>query len=250
MKTKLRKEVIALLIAAIILIILIITFLYMQAGEITIEGNTRYTEEEMRDFIFDTKLDENVIVAWVKNKLGYSVEIPFIEKYDVEIKSFDKINVVVYEKSIMGYIDYMGTYMYFDKDGIVVESSEEKISGVPRITGIDFDYILLHEPLPVENKEVFDLLLTVTQTLKKYELTVKKIYISDNLEISVYKKDVRVDLGTEKDLSEKISVLSDMASKLDGYSGTLDMKELDPDGNYTLKSDVNLREDKKINFSH
>jgi len=85
---------------------------------------------------------------------------------------------------------------------------------------------------------VFDLILTVTQTLQKYNLAVKKIYISDNLEITVYKKNVKVYLGTEKDLSEKIATLSDMQEELKEFSGTLDMSKLDREGvGYHIKTD-------------
>ena len=41
----------------------------------------------------------------------------------------------VYEKSVAGYVEYMGRYMYFDQDGIVVESSETRTEGIPQVTG-------------------------------------------------------------------------------------------------------------------
>ena len=60
-------------------------------------------------------------------------QIPFIQKYDVEVTIWpDKMNVAVYEKAIVGYISYMGCNMYFDKDGIVVESSSENYTAVFR----------------------------------------------------------------------------------------------------------------------
>ena len=43
------------------------------------------------------------------------------------------MNVTIYEKAVVGYINYMGCNMYFDKDGIVVESSSKLYSGVPQI---------------------------------------------------------------------------------------------------------------------
>ena len=32
-------------------------------------------------------------------------------------------------KSIVGYVSYMSSYMYFDREGIVVESSGQKVRG-------------------------------------------------------------------------------------------------------------------------
>ena len=31
-------------------------------------------------------------------------------------------------------IEYLGRYMYFDKDGIIVETSDKKTAGIPQIT--------------------------------------------------------------------------------------------------------------------
>ena len=48
------------------------------------------------------------------------------------------MEIIIYEKSIVGYVSYMSSYMYFDKDGIVVESSSSQLDGVPWVTGLDF----------------------------------------------------------------------------------------------------------------
>ena len=42
----------------------------------------------------------------------------------------------------MGYVADMSSYMYFDKDGIVVESSSSQLDGVPWVTGLDFGQIV------------------------------------------------------------------------------------------------------------
>lgn len=237
MMKKINKKIVALLVSVIVLLLLIILGISMRIQTIEVDGNEQYTDEEIQNLIFENEYDRNMIVFWLKNKLGKTATIPFVEKYDVEMQSMSKVKVTIYEKSMVGYIDYMGTCMYFDKDGIVVESSEKVIDGIPKVTGIDFEYILLHEPLPVENQKIFDLILNVTQTLQKYALDVKRIYISGNMEITLYKGNVKIYLGKEKDLNEKISELNDLAPKLDGHSGTLDMSVLNIEGSYTLKED-------------
>jgi hypothetical protein len=58
------------------------------------------------------------------------------------------------------------------------------------------------------------------------------------LEIRLYLDKIRVELGTKKDLSEKIMDLRDILPNLSDVSGVLDMKILDVNGNgYTLKKD-------------
>lgn len=56
----------------------------------------------------------------------------------------------MFEKSVVGYVSNMSSYMYFDKDGIIVESSSEQLPGVPWITGLEYGKILLYEPLEVK----------------------------------------------------------------------------------------------------
>lgn len=207
---------------------------------ITIEfsGSEKYTDKELSEYLFPTKKSANPFVFWFTSRFKEHVEIPFVEAYDVELDGLSNFNVTFYEKSLVGYVEYMGSYKYFDKDGIVVESSSRLIEGVPFVTGIDVDYIVLHSKLPVEDDKVFDVLLDITQLLNKYEIDVDKIFISNELEIRLYLDKIRVELGTKKDLSEKIMDLRDILPNLSDVSGVLDMKILDVNGNgYTLKKD-------------
>ena len=55
--------------------------------------------------------------------------------------------------------------MYFDKDGIVVETSEQRTPGIPQVAGLQFGYVVMNEKLPVENEEVFEDILDITQLL-------------------------------------------------------------------------------------
>lgn len=201
-------------------------------------GSEKYTDEELADYLFPTKKSANPFVFLLTDKFGEHVEIPFIEAYDVTIKGLKEYEITFYEKSLVGYVEYMGSYKYFDKDGIVVESSGRLIEDVPFVTGIDVDYIVLHSKLPVANEKVFDLLLDLTQLLYKYEIAVDKINVSKDLEIKLYMGNVRVELGNGEDLSEKVMDLRDIMPGLVDVSGVLDMKELDVHGNgYTFKKD-------------
>ena len=63
---------------------------------------------------------------------------------------------------MIGYVEYLGTNLYFDKDGIVVESSSEILEGVPKISGLKFSEVTLYEKLPVEDDHVFQVILNLT----------------------------------------------------------------------------------------
>ena len=95
-------------------------------------------------------------------------DIPFIETMDVTILSPDSIRITVYEKALAGCIQYLGLYMYFDKDGTVVETSSETTPGVPIVTGLAYNEVILNRKLPIEDEEVFNTILNLTKMMEKY----------------------------------------------------------------------------------
>ena len=204
---------------------------------ISFQGSDQYTDKELAGYLFETELQTNPFLFLWNNKFGDHVEIPFIEEYDVETDGLTHFNVTFYEKSIVGYVEYMGSYKYFDKDCIVVESSETLLEGVPYVTGISVDYIVLHSKLPVDDDKIFDVLLDVTQLVTKYNISVDRINISKDMEIKLYLGDVRVDMGKPDNLGEKFMDLNDIIPNMGDVKGVLDMQEYNEQGEYTLKKE-------------
>lgn len=150
--------------------------------------------------------------------------VPFVEKMDVSVQDPHTIKIEVYEKALAGYVEYLERYMYFDKDGIVVESSTEKTEGIPMVTGLQFDHVILYEALPVDDSEIFNTILSITQLVNKYSLSVDRIYFGSDGSLTLYFDDVKVALGTGDNLDEKIMRLQYMLPELEGKSGTLKME--------------------------
>ena len=119
--------------------------------------------------------------------------------------------------------------MYFDRDGIVVESSMEPSSVVPQVMGLDFNYVILYEKLPVDNETVFAEILDITQLLDKYSLHANKIFFDNEYNVYVYFDDVEVSLGTSSYIDEKIIQLQYILPNLEGKKGILEMKDFDED---------------------
>lgn len=204
---------------------------------IVVEGNVHYSRDEIIEMVMTDKLSYNSLYLSLKYRNKEIKNIPFIETMSVKVGSPDTITITVYEKSVAGYVEYMGRYMYFDRDGIVVESSETKTQGIPQVTGVQFDHVILYEPLPVENNDIFQEILSITQMLKKYELVTDKIYFNEAYEITLYFDQVRVRLGS-KDLEEKIMRLPHILPELAGKSGSLRMENYsDESEKITFESD-------------
>ena len=189
-----------------------------------VEGNVHYTNEEIIDMVMEGRYGNNSLLLSIKYKDKSIVGVPFVEKMDVSVMDPHTIKIEVYEKALAGYVEYLERYMYFDKDGIVVESSLEKTAGVPMVTGLVFDHVVLYEPLPVENPEIFSSILSITQLVNKYSLSIDRIYFGRDGSLMLYFDDVKVALGIGENLDEKIMKLQYMLPELRGKSGTLRME--------------------------
>lgn len=197
---------------------------YYKIETIYVDGNVHYTQDEIKEMVIEGPLGENSLYLSLKYKNRSITGIPFIAAMDVVVLAPDTIRISVYEKSLAGYIEYLGRYIYFDKEGMVVESSTVKTAGIPQITGLDFEHVIVGEPLPVENKDIFNDVLSVTQTLSKYQLSADRIYFNAKEEMTIHFGDVKVAFGTGSDLDEKIILLQNLLPKLEGKKGTLDIQ--------------------------
>lgn len=205
---------------------------------INITGSERYTYDQLYKSIFEDRNSKNMLAYLYTDRKAEPVEIPFISQIDVDVEWPDTLNITVYEKSITGYVMYKGNYMYFDKDGVVVESSSEKVEGVPMVEGLDFSSIVLYSKLEIQDSSIFSTILNITQSLEKYDISVDKIEIGDDKQLYLYVGNVKVNLGTEEDIGEKIYGLSRMISKFNGLSGTLFMEKYNEDtSSVRFKSD-------------
>ena len=204
-------------------ILLFITEKY-RVRTIIVEGNVHYTNDEIVDMVIKKPLVQNSLYLSMKYRKKGIEGIPFIEKMNVSILAPDTIKITVYEKAVAGYIEYLGKYMYFDKDGIIVETSDKKTAGIPQITGLEFNYVVLHESLPIENAEIFQSILDITQLLEKYEISAEKIYFDKNEQMTLYFENIRVRLGDISNIDDKIIRLKAILPELEGQKGILRME--------------------------
>jgi cell division protein FtsQ len=114
-------------------------------------GAKRYTNNQIREMVLQSKLDHNTLYLYLKYRFFEKPKIPFVEKLDVEMVNNHTVTIYVYEKMIAGCVEFLGEYLYFDKDGIIVESSSKRIEGVPIIKGLNYNEIVLNEKLHIQN---------------------------------------------------------------------------------------------------
>ena len=217
----------------------IMVFIYsVRLTKINFGGNTRYSDEEMEKILFPNDFTKITLYNFIRSKVKKDYNIPFIQDIDIYVTGLNSADIIVYEKSIVGCVRYMSSYMYFDKDGIVVESSNKLLEGIPIIDGLDFGRIVLYEKLPISNENVFNEMLDITQVLVGYGITVDRITISSDNNITLYMDNIEVYLGDSSELNGKINELKDIWGKIKDLSGILYLDNYNPirdDTTYTFR---------------
>ena len=248
-----HRTIIVLGITAGILAALAVTALLLYVThtvtEVKVTGNTLHSQEEITDIVCQGPLGlgrNSLYLAWKYH--DRAVEgVPFVEKMTVKITSPHAIEIRVVEKVLAGYVDYLGDYMYFTRDGTVVEASTQKVDGVPEVTGLKFSHIILGRKLPVADAGVFDRILDITQLLSKYSLTIEKIYFDASSNMTLFYGKVRINFGQDVYTEEKVANLSQILPDLAGKSGSIDMSDFTPDTTSISFQEAGVRESTAAN---
>ena len=237
------KKIIIIAIVAVF-VALAATALIVKIEDVTITGNEWYTGEEIEDKILDSgRLSRTSAYQFVRQLMGKREMIPFVQDYKIVFDTPKSVEIIVYEKSIVGYVKYMGSYMYFDKDGIVVDSSAEPLAGIPEITGLRFGNIVLYKPIPVEDPKIFESILNLTQMLQNFGIKCDRIDYTGVREATLYLGNIKVVLGSDSEMNGKIAELNNMLPKIKAkmaeegiQSGTLYLDNYDENANSTAYS--------------
>ena len=221
-----KKRILLVLLSVVV--IMASAFIYVlnayRVQEVSVEGNVHYTDEEIRAMVMEGTFGNNSLFLSLKYRDKEITGIPFIDTMDVVVISPKKIQINVYEKVLAGCINHMGIYIYFDKDGVVVEMSSKATEGVPLVTGLSFEEVLMKHKLPVEDEKIFTTILNLTKLMDKYQVKTDRINFNKNGNVVLYFDKVRVLLGQPDYLEEKIMQLPVILPSLLGKSGELKME--------------------------
>lgn len=233
-RRKRRRKIGLLVFLVLLLLIAIGAFVVINVftvEHVVVEGNELYSSEQIQRMVLDDEYSWNSLYVDLKYRFMDVGDVPFVDTMEVSLDDPHTVRISVYEKGILGsfYIDTLGQYAYFDKDGFVVETSSDVIEGVPKITGITCDTVVLYEKLPLESDKILSRLLSLTQMLKKYDLSPDEIHYDSALRPTLTYGTIEVVMGSEDYLAQKVVRLSAILPQLSGLSGTLHLDTWTPD---------------------
>ena len=92
----------------------------LQINTIHVSGNRQYTAEQIEASIFDSRLSRNPVFCYLQYRFRPHKSIPFVQDYKLVFQNPFHVQVIIHEKTVVGYVSYMSSFMYFDKDGYIL----------------------------------------------------------------------------------------------------------------------------------
>lgn len=204
---------------------------------IKVEGTKIYSEQEIIDSVFTRKFSDNELFFAVYHKLFGINKLPFVEDIEVSYENRNTVTLHVYDKTISGCIQYMGQYVYFDKDGTVLQSMNENTQNALVVTGITFGKFTVGEVFQVKDKSMFSTIMNLSQLVSHYDIPVSRIHMS-NGEVILYSGDIEVYLGKKKLYDDEMSALSGVleTTTKEKLAGTIHMENFEAGDKIILKT--------------
>lgn len=168
-----------------------------------------------------------------KDKL---LEDPYIEDVSFSRKLPDKLIINIDERAIRGYVPYMGTFLYIDSTGRVLDARSSFTEKHPVVKGLDFDKFTVGHKLETEDDKVFDTVVEISQLMADYDMQEDVLYVdvSDEMHIKIMTENVTINFGDFTDANYKIATLNEILKTMDDdQKGFLDIS--DPDANPVFK---------------
>ncbi len=229
-----KKTKIIIIIAVVLLVGgLVLTGLLMRVDEVNIIGNRHFTAQEIGEFFLREGVESSPLVI-LANELFGGYEVNALDEYELSFNSLTSVSIVVKERKLYGCVPHLNSYLYFDKNGVVLKSTSERFEDVAEINGLKVEKAVINERLSVEDEDSFKLIETVIDFVNSSEITINGVtqnFYSVIDEITVEGDElilgvdgITVLLGRNISLQEKLMEALQMIPALSGKRGTLHME--------------------------
>ncbi len=222
------KLIVFVLILALLLSACGFVYFFCKLENVEVKGAAHYTDAQIKEKVITSALDKFAPILYIKGKLK-TIDIPFVEKIEIELVDLNSVRIDVYEKTIVACVEKMGQYFYFDNDGVVVETLGEHNDLHPLIRGLKFESTVIGEELEIERKSLFGEIRDMAMLIKKNGLEVSTIEYSPDYEITLYIGDDIIVLGNNKNLELIFNNLPGILDAAKDHGLTIDMRDYSKD---------------------
>lgn len=224
--------------AAVLLIFVLVFFLGFRVTSVQVEGNSFYTDDEIKNMVTNVPLAKNSILAGFINTEKSTKDAAMIDSIKISRINRNTLLLQVEEKQIIGYIEYQGQCLNFDRQGIIQIITDEPMENVPKIEGIDVKEAVQGERLSGISRTKLNTILSVGKMLEKMENKPDRLEFNDLNQLVMYYGDIEVRLGDDENMDEKINRLVGILPELEGMSGILHLENTTEDSESVVFDDA------------
>ena len=224
--------------AAVLLIFVLVFFLGFRVTSVQVEGNSFYTDDEIKNMVTNVPLAKNSILAGFINTEKSTKDAAMIDSIKISRINRNTLLLQVEEKQIIGYIEYQGQCLNFDRQGIIQIITDEPMENVPKIGGIDVKEAVQGERLSGISRTKLNTILSVGKMLEKMENKPDRLEFNDLNQLVMYYGDIEVRLGDDENMDEKINRLVGILPELEGMSGILHLENTTEDSESVVFDDA------------
>ena len=217
------KTILKLLIYVAIVGLVVSILLRVRIKNIDIVGNDKVSDAEIVTSLFEDEIDRTSLVFFIKLKFKKKKEIPLVNSYDIKWVTPFSLVVTVNENEAIAFIKRDLKNVYFDKDGVVIEMTEERKPNVVEVIGVSFKNYEKGERIDISNKKILKAILNITSFLKEHELKAELIEIKREEEIFIYIGNIVANMGDTDNMEVKLLRLNDIYPEISHLNGTLDL---------------------------
>ena len=229
--SKKTKKIMAGVIGVGILAALIVFFSYYKVDSVEVRGTDHYTDEEVKSMVLRGPLASNSVLAPLVYSTTNTDDIAYVDGFKVTQLNRNTICISVKEKKTVGCIRYLDSYVYFDRNGIFVEGSQNRDVTVPYFDGIQVNSIVMDEKLDIKGDTVLNTAVALSTIFQKNDMIPDHIQFDNSYSISLIYGDITVNLGKDEDLEEKMNRVIAILPKIQGKKGILHMESVSTDSN-------------------
>ncbi len=224
--------------AAVLLIFVLVFFLGFRVTSVQVEGNSFYTDDEIKNMVTNVPLAKNSILAGFINTEKSTKDAAMIDSIKISRINRNTLLLQVEEKQIIGYIEYQGQCLNFDRQGIIQIITDEPMENVPKIEGIDVKEAVQGERLSGISRTKLNTILSVGKMLEKMENKPDRLEFNDLNQLVMYYGEIEVRLGDDENMDEKINRLVGILPELEGMSGILHLENTTEDSESVVFDDA------------
>ncbi len=213
------------LIIFIIVALLALLWFVFLIRDVSVEGNTFFSENKVAESYQQHFWQKNVLTNMLMDALGFTEDPLYVREAELTYPSFGELHIKLYEKTILAGVKYSNHYIYFDKDGMVLKTTDEELPDIPYFESEDVTDFTLYRTLTTGREELLPQMLNLSNRLTYYNIDWDRADFDESGYASIYSGEVTIRLGKRNDYDEVISILPDIlkAAKDSGEKGTVDM---------------------------